>query len=76
MAVKKQQVRVYMSNRKEGQTQETAAAKAGFSERTGRRIEKDECTPGKAKERHWRTRKDPFAAVWDSEIVPRLEAVY
>ena len=26
-----------------------------------------------SKERHWRTRKDPFAAVWDSEIVPLLE---
>ena len=24
--------------------------------------------------RHWRTRKDPFAGAWDSEIVPLLEA--
>ena len=73
MAVKIQQVRAYMSNRNKGHTQETAANKAGFSERTGRRIEKGECTPDNPKERHWRTRKDPFAAVWDSEIVPRLE---
>jgi hypothetical protein len=27
----------------------------------------------KPKERHWRTRKDPFADVWDSEIVPLLK---
>ena len=26
-----------------------------------------------SKERHWRTRKDPFAEVWDSEVVPLLE---
>ncbi|MCP4702033.1 MAG: IS21 family transposase [Gammaproteobacteria bacterium] len=73
MTVKNQQVRVYMSQKKEGKTQVTAAAKAGFSERTGRRVEKGECTPGSLKERHWRTRKDPFAAVWESELLPQLE---
>ena len=73
MTVKSQQVRVYMSNRKEGRTQLTAAAKGGFSERTGRRVEKGECTFEASKKRHWRTRKDPFVAVWDSEIVPLLE---
>ncbi|CAK0751473.1 hypothetical protein CCP3SC15_1780006 [Gammaproteobacteria bacterium] len=36
-------------------------------------MEKGECTPGTPKERHWRTRTDPFVAVWDSEIVPLLE---
>lgn len=73
MAVKTQQVRVYMSNRNKGHSQVTAAAKAGFSERSGRRVENGECMPDNPKPRHWRTRKDPFAAVWDSEIVPRLE---
>ena len=73
MAVKTQQVRVYMSNRNQGYTQVTAAAKAGFSERTGRRIEKGGYTADSPALRRWRTRKDPFAEVWDSEIVPRLE---
>jgi hypothetical protein len=26
-----------------------------------------------SEERHWRTRKDPFAEVWDSEVVPLLD---
>lgn len=62
-----------MVNRQQGQTQEAAAAKAGLSERSARRIERGEAGEAASKERHWRTRKDPFAEVWDSEIVPRLE---
>lgn len=61
-----------MNSRQSGDTQERAALKAGISVRTGRRIEKDQRKePG---ERHWRTRQDPFAEVWDSELVPLLEA--
>ena len=56
-----------------GQTQETAAAKGGFSVRTGRRIEKGEHKPQKGKIRDWRTREDPYAEVWESEILPMLE---
>ena len=62
-----------MNSRKQGQTQEQASAKAGLSERSGRRIEQGRISVLESKERHWRTRKDPFAAVWDSEIVPLLE---
>ena len=65
------QENLYMKHRQTGCTQETAAAKAGFSVRSGRRIEKGENTA--PKERHWRTRKDPFEAVWESELVPILE---
>jgi hypothetical protein len=63
---------LYMSKRKQGQSQETAAAKAAISERSGRRIEKGgrQSIPG---ERHWRTREDPFDSVWDKELVPLLE---
>jgi len=68
-----QQVRFYMSIRKRGQTQVQASAKAGISERSGRRIEDGGIRVLEPKERHWRTRKDPFAAVWDSEIVGLLE---
>ena len=62
-----------MSSRKQGQTQEQASAKAGVSERSGRRIEGGEINVLEPKERHWRTRKDPFAEVWDSEIIPLLK---
>jgi transposase InsO family protein len=61
-----------MSKRQQGKSQETAAAKAAISERSGRRIEKDErhSVPG---ERHWRTREDPLEAIWENELVPLLE---
>ena len=68
-----QQVRLYMSSRKQGQTQEQASAKAGVSERSGRRIEGGQISALEKTERHWRTRKDPFEEVWESEVVPLLE---
>ena len=68
-----QQIRLYMTHRKQGDTQALASAKAGLSERTGRRIDAGKPIPGAPRERHWRTRKDPFADVWDSEVVARLE---
>ena len=39
--------------------------------RSGRRIDKDEKSNRMA--HHWRTRKDPFEAVWASELEPLLE---
>ena len=50
-----------------------ASAKAGICERSGRRIEEGRISVLESKERHWRTRKDPFAKVWESDIVPLLE---
>lgn len=67
------QVQIYMKARESGCTQETAAAKGGFSERTGRRIEVGEHQPESGRPRDWRTRKDPLAQVWDSELVPLLQ---
>jgi len=64
MAVTKQQVRVFMAQRSNGKTQTAAAAKAGISERTARRIDAGQ-RPDGARPRHWRTRQDPFAAVWE-----------
>ena len=63
---------LYMSKRQQGKSQETAAAKAAISKRSGRRIEKGErhSVPG---ERHWRTREDPLEAIWENELVPLLE---
>ncbi len=71
-AINLEQGKVYMRTRKEGKKQVTAAAKAGISERSGRRIEKGELQPGSKQRRNWRTRIDPFAKVWDSEVVPLL----
>lgn len=70
MAATKQQVKVFMDNRASGTHQLAAAAKAGISERTGRRIERESSGRG-PKSRHWRTRNDPFIAVWD-EIAEQL----
>jgi len=70
--ITQRQESLYMNTRKSGKSQETAAAKAAISERSGRRIEKGErqSIPG---ERHWRTREDPFEAIWEKELVPLLE---
>ena len=51
-----------------------AAAKAGFSTATGYRIEGDPRLPSQKNKPRGRRRPDPLAGVWDSEIVPMLEA--
>ena len=51
-----------------------AAAKAGFSTATAYRIEADPWLPSQKKKPRGRRRPDPLAEVWDSEIVPMLEA--
>ena len=55
-------------------SQVAAAAKAGISDRSARRIEQSDALPSQREERAWRTRADPLTAVWDSEVVPLLEA--
>src|SRR5260370_40649305 len=70
------QVRRYMDSRKDGHTQAAAAARAGFSERTGRRIEGFPVLPSQLdRTRRYRTRQDPFAEVWRAELVPMLTAM-
>jgi len=44
-----------MATRKKGHIQLTAAAKAGISERSGRRIEKEEISQGEKSIRHYLT---------------------
>lgn len=61
-----------MQSRQSGLSQEASAAKADISVRSGRRIENNECTTADGP-RLWRTRTDPLAAVWDSELKPLLE---
>jgi hypothetical protein len=59
-------------NTRKSKTQELAAAKAGISERSARRIESAVRLPSQNPRHYCRARADPFAAVWDSEIVPLL----
>jgi hypothetical protein len=59
-------------NKRKSKTQELAAAKAGISERSARRIESSVTLPSQNPRRYWRSRPDPFAGVWDSEVVPLL----
>ena len=67
-----QQAEIYMQNRNDGSSQELAAAKAGISLRSGRRIE-DNAGAIDKKERSWKTREDVFEAVWETEVVPMLK---
>jgi hypothetical protein len=61
-----------MNNRKEGKTQVVSAARSGISERSGREIERGRRVEPRGKERTWRTRADPFNAVWAQELEPML----
>ena len=67
------QFQVYMDAREAGCSQTTAAAKAGFSDRSGRRIESGTHQPHKGQPRDWRTRVDPLVEVWQSELEPMLK---
>jgi transposase InsO family protein len=74
--VNDRQVRLYMALRKNGGTQAGSAAKAGFSERTARRIEKDPVLPSQKRlPRRYRTRRDPFATAWEQDLLPLLRRI-
>src|SRR5215213_6434654 len=66
-------MRLYMKLR-HSNTIPIAAAKAGFSPSTASRIDKDPRLPSQKKVPRGRRRPDPLAPVWDSEIVPLLQA--
>src|SRR5690348_1347054 len=68
------QVRLLRKKRMEGKTLEAAAGAAGMSERTARTWATGPL-PSQTKEvRDWRTREDPFADVWASDVEPLLAA--
>jgi hypothetical protein len=72
-SITQQQVKLYMSYRKTSKhTQESAAAKAGFSERTARRIESGEHQTQR-QPRNYNTRKDPLKGLFESLLLPLLE---
>lgn len=74
MAIKTTQATLYMKTRRDGQCQATAAARAGFSERSGRRIDaREHCSQRPPSPRNYSTRTDPLAEVWDNELEPMLQ---
>lgn len=69
------QIGIYMNYRTQGLTQELAAAKAGCSLRSAKRIEVQKNEPI-SQEKPTQTKvnsKDPFSDVWENELVPLLE---
>ena len=70
--INRTQVAKYMEHRKELE-QEPAAAKAGISVRSARRIERAGGLPSNSEPRQWRTRVDPLSRWWESDVVPLLE---
>lgn len=72
--VKDAQVRLLRRKIMEKQKLVTAAAAAGMSERSGRKWKQGPLPSETKRPRTWRTRVDPFAAVWASDIEPMLVA--
>jgi transposase len=58
----------------QGQTLEAAAAAAGMSERSARTWQDGPMPSATTTARTWRTRADPFAAVWATQIEPYLRS--
>jgi hypothetical protein len=66
----------YMAKRASGLSQQVAADAVGISVRSAQRIDRGELqAQGQQQQRgrHWRTRADPLAEVWNSVLVPMLE---
>lgn len=74
--VSNRQVRKLRKELAEGKTVLAAADAAGMSEKTAHKW-KAGALPSEARAcrgRAWRTREDPFADVWESELPPLLKA--
>ena len=68
------QVRLMRQKRMDGKTQEGAAAGSGMSLRTAREWETGPVPSATKRPRDWRTRPDPFAAVWRTDVEPLLRS--
>jgi hypothetical protein len=66
------QVRLLRRKIMEKRTLQASAAAAGMSERAARKWRKGPLPSETKRPRSWRTRVDPFADVWESEVVPLL----
>src|SRR5271170_3319419 len=72
--VKDAQVGVLRRRLMEGKTQEASAAAAGMSMGSARKWQHGAYPSQRRKPHTWRTRPDPFGAVFESEVVPLLAA--
>jgi len=68
------QVKLLRQKMMEGRAQEAAAAAAGISVRTAREWQSGPLPSETKRARDWRTRPDPFAEVWEQQVVPWLVA--
>jgi hypothetical protein len=68
------QVRLLRRKMTQKKTQQAAAAAAGMSVRAARKWQRGPLPSESKKPRSWRTRADPFAGVWEAQIVPLLRA--
>jgi len=66
------QVLILRQRLAEGCTQAAAALEAQMSVRSARKWQKGPLPSECRKPRHWRTRNDPLANVWECEIMPMV----
>ncbi len=62
-----------MAKRSGGLSQQISADAVGISVRSAQRIDGGDHQPSDLQGRHWRTRADPLADVWDRVLVPMLQ---
>jgi hypothetical protein len=68
------QIRRLRKLSKAEKNQEIAASKAGMDPKTARKYLAANRLPSEmTRERHWRTREDPFSDVWDQEVRQQIE---
>src|SRR5215213_1807733 len=68
------QVRLMRQRRMDGKTQAAAAAASGMSLRTAREWDAGPVPSATKRPRDWRTRPDPFATVWTTDVEPLLRS--
>lgn len=71
--VTRKQVRLLRQKLMQGKTQEAAAAAAGMSVRSARTWQRGPLPLESKGSRSWRTRPDPFAAIWSEAVLPLLQ---
>lgn len=72
MKITDQQVLLFRRLRRQGLTQDVAAAKSGMTAKTARNYEVGSLPSQIKQPRGWRTRKDPFETSWSSVVEPLL----
>jgi hypothetical protein len=68
------QVRLMRQKRMDGKSQAAAAAASGMSLRTAREWDAGPSPSAAKQPRDWRTRPDPFATVWLTDVEPLLRS--